>query len=317
MELCRRTRPTTSSSAGTTYTDTFTVTAADGTRTSVTVTIHGTNDAAVLSSADGVNLTETNAALADLRDADHQRRRTAGDLRGADGTAGTLRHVLDRHRRRMDAMSTNSAHDEFVGGTTYTDTFAVTAADGTVNLGDGRHLGTNDAAVLSSADGSTGRDERRACRLRDADHHRRRQPGDLRGADGRPATLTARSRSAPTARGPTSTNSAHDEFAAGPTHTDTFDGEGADGTTNSVTVHILGTNDAPGAVSLDVTLIAEGAQGGDVVGLLTAADVDAGDTHTFTLTDADGNATRQMPCSRSRADGKTLVVKAGVTLDEC
>ena len=48
--------------AGTTYTDTFAVASADGTTTSVTINILGTNDAAVLS-ADVSNLTETNAAL--------------------------------------------------------------------------------------------------------------------------------------------------------------------------------------------------------------------------------------------------------------
>ena len=49
--------------AGTTYTDTFSVTSADGTTTTVTINILGTNDAAVLSAATTVNLTETNAAL--------------------------------------------------------------------------------------------------------------------------------------------------------------------------------------------------------------------------------------------------------------
>src|SRR4029077_18530325 len=48
--------------AGTTYTDTFTVAASDGTTTSVTVNILGTDDLAVLSTATA-NLTETNAAL--------------------------------------------------------------------------------------------------------------------------------------------------------------------------------------------------------------------------------------------------------------
>src|SRR5262249_58985452 len=47
--------------AGTTYTDSFDVVSADGTHTSVTINILGTNDAAVLS-ADVRNLTETNAA---------------------------------------------------------------------------------------------------------------------------------------------------------------------------------------------------------------------------------------------------------------
>ncbi|RLM48433.1 VCBS domain-containing protein, partial [Halorubrum sp. Atlit-28R] len=45
-----------------TLTDTFTVTSADGTPTSVTVTIQGTNDAAVLSSA-SETLDETDAVL--------------------------------------------------------------------------------------------------------------------------------------------------------------------------------------------------------------------------------------------------------------
>src|SRR3989442_1084970 len=47
--------------AGSTYSDTFAVASADGTLTSVTIHIAGTNDAAVLS-ADVANLTETNLA---------------------------------------------------------------------------------------------------------------------------------------------------------------------------------------------------------------------------------------------------------------
>ncbi|UUZ49643.1 VCBS domain-containing protein [Massilia sp. B-10] len=47
---------------GTTYSDVFTVTSADGTTSTITVNILGTNDAAVISSAT-VNLTETNAVL--------------------------------------------------------------------------------------------------------------------------------------------------------------------------------------------------------------------------------------------------------------
>ncbi|UUZ51979.1 VCBS domain-containing protein [Massilia sp. B-10] len=47
---------------GTTYTDVFTVSSADGTTSTITVNILGTNDAAVLSTAT-VNLTETNAVL--------------------------------------------------------------------------------------------------------------------------------------------------------------------------------------------------------------------------------------------------------------
>ena len=49
--------------AGTTYTDSFTVATADGTTHVVTVTILGTNDAAVITGASTASLTETNAAL--------------------------------------------------------------------------------------------------------------------------------------------------------------------------------------------------------------------------------------------------------------
>src|SRR5207237_7513432 len=49
--------------AGSTHTDTFSVASADGTQTSVTINIAGTNDAAVLSS-DIKNVTEGNTAAA-------------------------------------------------------------------------------------------------------------------------------------------------------------------------------------------------------------------------------------------------------------
>ncbi|UUZ49636.1 VCBS domain-containing protein [Massilia sp. B-10] len=48
--------------AGTNYSDFFTVTSADGTTSTITVNILGTNDAAVISTAT-VNLTETDAVL--------------------------------------------------------------------------------------------------------------------------------------------------------------------------------------------------------------------------------------------------------------
>ena len=42
------------------------------------------------------------------------------------------------------------AHDEFVAGVTYTDTFDVVSADGTHTSVTVHILGTNDAAVLSA-----------------------------------------------------------------------------------------------------------------------------------------------------------------------
>ncbi|WP_221179117.1 VCBS domain-containing protein, partial [Pseudomonas frederiksbergensis] len=111
--------------AGTTYTDTFAVSSADGTVTSVTVHILGSNDAAVLS-ADIANLTETNAPLTtsgslSISDVDSAATFVAQANTGtygqfSIGTDGAWSYVAD------------SAHNEFVAGTTYTDTFAVSSA---------------------------------------------------------------------------------------------------------------------------------------------------------------------------------------------
>src|SRR6266481_360436 len=136
--------------AGTTYSDTFSVASADGTLTSVTINIAGTNDAAVLSS-DTKNLTETNAA-ADIS--------TSGTLTISDvdspatfvaqaatvGSYGTF--AIDSAGAWTYAAS--SAHNEFAAGSTYTDTFAVASADGTLTSVTLNILGTNDAAVLSA-----------------------------------------------------------------------------------------------------------------------------------------------------------------------
>ena len=87
--------------AGTTYTDTFQVASADGTPTTVTINILGTNDAAVLS-ADVRDLSETNVGPCHLRHAHRQRRRQPRQLRGAGRHPRQLRHLRHRQRRRLD-----------------------------------------------------------------------------------------------------------------------------------------------------------------------------------------------------------------------
>ncbi|WP_349736215.1 VCBS domain-containing protein [Pseudomonas jessenii] len=232
--------------AGTTYTDTFAVSSADGTLTSVTVHILGTNDAAVLS-ADIANLTETNAA-ADIS--------TSGTLTISDvdsaatfvpqtdiagsygqfsiGTGGAWTYVA------------SSAHNEFAAGTTYTDTFAVSSADGTLTSVTVHILGTNDAAVLS-ADIANLTETNAAVDISTA--------GTLTISDvDSAATFVAQTNTAGSygqfsvGTGGAWTyvaSSAHNEFAAGTTYTDTFAVSSADGTLTSVTVHIAGSNDSP------------------------------------------------------------------------
>src|SRR5437764_1218532 len=136
--------------AGTTYTDTFSVASADGTLTSVTINIAGTNDAAVLS-ADVRNLTETNLAAdisssGTLTISDVDSPATFVAQAGTLGTYGTFAI----NAAGAWTYTASSAHNEFAAGTTYTDTFSVASADGTLTSVTINIAGTNDAPVLSA-----------------------------------------------------------------------------------------------------------------------------------------------------------------------
>ena len=67
------------------------------------------------------------------------------------GVAGTNGYgtFSDRRHRRLDLHHRTAPHDEFVGGTTYTDSFTVATADGTTQVITVSILGTNDAAVIT------------------------------------------------------------------------------------------------------------------------------------------------------------------------
>ncbi|UVL30931.1 VCBS domain-containing protein [Pseudomonas donghuensis] len=260
--------------AGTTYTDTFTVLSADGTATAVTVTINGSNDAAVLSSA-SVTLTETDAPLTTngsltISDVDSAatfvaQTNSAGSYgQFSIGTDGAWSYVAD------------SAHNEFVAGTTYTDTFAVSSADGTATAVTVTITGSNDAAVLSSA----------SVTLTETDAPLT-TAGTLSISDvDSAATFVAQTNTAGSyGQFSLSTDgawsyvadSAHNEFVAGTTYTDTFTVSSADGTLTSVTVHILGSNDAAVLSSASVTLTETNAPL-STNGTLTISDVDSAAT---------------------------------------
>ncbi|PWJ86108.1 VCBS repeat-containing protein [Mesorhizobium loti] len=140
-------------------TDTFNYTVSDGSLTDtavLTVTINGANDAAVLSSA-SVNLTETNA-VANIS--------TSGTLTVSDvdsaatfvaqaanvGTYGTFAI----NAAGAWTYTASSAHNEFVAGTTYTDTFNVASADGTTTSVTINIAGTNDAPAIDLNSGTAG-----------------------------------------------------------------------------------------------------------------------------------------------------------------
>ena len=211
---------------------------------SVSWTVTGTNDAAVLSSAT-VNLGETDAAADHGRHADHQRRRQrrAPSWRRPPPPAPTARSQSTqpapgptRRTRRTTSSwpasptptpsrwraptapqprspSTSSAPttprslSSGLGNLTESNTPAAISTSGTLTISD-----VDSAATFVAQAGTVGSYGTFAI--------------DAAGA----WTYTA--------------NSAHDEFVAGITYTDTFAVASADGTTTSVTVNILGTNDA-------------------------------------------------------------------------
>jgi VCBS repeat-containing protein len=272
---------------GQTYTDTFAVFSADGTETSVTINILGTNDAAVLS-ADVANLSETNDA-ADIS--------TSGTLTISDvdspatfvaqpGTVGSYGSFS------IDAVgawtyTADSAHNEFVDGQTYTDTFDVVSADGTHTSVTINILGTNDAAELSSD--SVELDESNAPLS---------TSGQLTISDvDSPATFQAQSNTAGShgsfsidAAGAWSytADSAFDELNVGDSLTDSFSVFSADGTETEVSVTINGTNDAA-VISGDVSgTVTEDDAPNTATGTLSASDVD-NDDNLFQANSGNGN----------------------------
>src|SRR3989338_2451661 len=136
-------------SEGKSVSDSFTVASADGTKTTVLVTINGTNDAAVLSASD-VALKETNAALKttgrlNIKDVDSPQTFVAqSDVAGANGsfsidTSGRWTYVA------------KSSFDDLNDGQSVSDSFTVASVDGSTTAVKVTINGTNDAALLGSS----------------------------------------------------------------------------------------------------------------------------------------------------------------------
>ncbi|MGF6402099.1 VCBS repeat-containing protein [Pseudomonas frederiksbergensis] len=273
--------------AGTTYTDTFVVSSADGTLTSVTVHILGTNDAAVLS-ADIANLTENNSPLTTngtltISDID-----SAATFVAQPNTAGSYGQFSIGTNGAWSYVA-NSAHNEFVAGTTYTDTFVVSSADGTLTTVTVRITGSNDAAVLSSANIvltetnaplTTGG----SLTVSDID-----SPETFQAQSG---TAGANGTFAIDAAGNWSytANSAFDALNVGDNLNDTFTVLSADGTATSVTVTIKGSNDAAVLSSASVTLTETNAPL-TTGGSLTVSDIDSPGTFQAQSGTAGANGT--------------------------
>src|SRR5207253_3231461 len=133
------------------FSGTLALSSADGTLTSVTIHIAGTNDAAVLSAA-VANLTETNLA-ADIS--------TAGTLTISDVDSPATFVEIGRASCRDSAFATDSAgawtytassaHNEFAAGSTYIVTSGVRRHTGSPRACTSDVCSTDLAAVLSAA----------------------------------------------------------------------------------------------------------------------------------------------------------------------
>jgi VCBS repeat-containing protein len=134
-----------------TLTDTFNVTAADGTVQTVTVTINGANDAATFTGDITKAITETNAAQSvtgTLTVADMDSATTVVAQTAVNGSAGYGKFTISTTGAWSYAM--NTAQNQFVAGQTYDDTLTVTTADGTQQVIKVTITGTNDAPVLAN-----------------------------------------------------------------------------------------------------------------------------------------------------------------------
>src|SRR5205823_1780210 len=236
---------------GQSVSDTFTVTSADGTMSTVQVTINGTNDAAVLSSA-SVSLTETGAVLSTsggLTVTDVDSAQTFVPQSNVAGTNGTFSIAANG----AWTYTANSTFDYLNVGQSVSDTFTVASADGTTSTVQVTINGTNDAAVVSSA--TVALAETNAppmtggtLTVSDVDNPLTFVPQtNVAGANG---TFSIAANGAWTY----TANSAFDNLHVAQPVSDSFTVAAADGTTTTVQVTINGTNDAAVLSSTAVTL---------------------------------------------------------------
>ncbi|MEP6355983.1 MAG: cadherin domain-containing protein, partial [Hyphomicrobiales bacterium] len=105
-------------------------------------------------------------------------------------------------------------------------------------------------------------------------------------------------------------------LAEGEVSTDTLtytvsDGNGETATA-SLTVSVTGRNDGPTAVLTSSNSVVDNAASGTVVANLSASDLDAGDTHSFAIVDADGNVVSD---ANFEIVDNQIVVRDGADID--
>ncbi|CAM3548720.1 VWFA domain-containing protein [Bordetella sputigena] len=290
--------------AGQTATETFTVASADGTTSAVTVTVQGTNDAPVIdvpAGSDAGSATEDGAKTAtgqfsqtDVDATDTHVWTVDGNAKGAYGTFS-----VDQTGKWTSTLD-NAAAQSLTAKDHIQETYTVKVDDGhggtatksvTVTIN-----GADDGAIITPH--ATGSD---AGTVKEDTTLTTSGKLDVVDPDAGQAVFVPQTNAAGTygtfSLTPDGTwtytlnnaSTAVQQLAAGQTATETFTVASPDGTTSAVTVTVQGTNDAP-AINAPI-----GSTNGDVTedgsktatGQFSKTDVDATDTHTWTV---DGNA---------------------------
>ncbi|RPE94028.1 VCBS domain-containing protein [Vibrio crassostreae] len=275
---------------GATATDTITVHSADGTAHQVTITVNGTNDAAVIGGTNTGAVTEesqlhTSGTLTvtdvDTGEAHFSNTDIAGSL-------GTL-HLTDSGSWTYDLDNTNPTVQALGKGATATDTITVHSADGTAHQVTITVNGTNDAAVIGGTNTGAVTEESQlhtsgTLTVTDVDTGEAHFSNiDIAGSFG---TLHLTDTGSWT-YDLDNTNPTVQALGKGSTATDTITVHSADGTPHQVTITVNGTNDAAIIGGTNSGTVTEESQL-KVSGTLTVTDVDTGEAH-FSNTDIAGN----------------------------
>jgi VCBS repeat-containing protein len=264
--------------AGTAYTDSVTVTTVDGTQRVITVTLTGTNDAAVIMGATTATLAESNAAQSTggtLVVSDVDSATTVVAQTNVPGSNGYGHFSIDA--AGVWTYTMGGAHDAFVAGTAYTDSTTVVAADGTQQVITVTITGTNDAAVITGTSTAV---------LTESDVAQS-TGGVLAVSDVDSAPTVVAQTNVPGSNGYGNFSidavgvwtyamaSAHDAFVAGTVYTDSLTVATSDGTQQVITVSITGTNDAAVISGVSTAALTESNTAQSTGGTLAATDVDS------------------------------------------
>jgi VCBS repeat-containing protein len=283
--------------SGQLYTDSITVSSYDGSANQViTVTMTGTNDAAVISGTSVGAISESDAVQTvsgslSVSDADAGQSSFVART-GVAGNNGYGSFTINASGAWSYTMS--NAHNEFVAGQMYTDSITVSSYDGSANqVITVTMTGTNDAAVISGtsvgaiSESNAAQSVSGSLSVSDADAGESLFVAQtaVAGNNGYGSfTINASGAWSYTM------NNAHNEFVAGQTYTDSITVSSYDGSANQViTVTITGTNDIPTIGGQNTGSIVQSNEAQSVSGVLSVTDLDAGESYFVPQTGVSGN----------------------------